>query len=101
MFSLSIPPLFRRFEKARQARSGHRGHVSKSAHFLEAGSNFLTHEKKSRRVSLADSFFMGRENRSRLRGNASPPTHAPGAHRALGALTSSLVPSVVPQVRTA
>ncbi|MCL1846293.1 MAG: hypothetical protein FWF77_10360 [Defluviitaleaceae bacterium] len=34
-----------RNEKARQARIGHRGHVSESAHSLEAGSNFLAHEK--------------------------------------------------------
>ncbi|MCL1846094.1 MAG: hypothetical protein FWF77_09345 [Defluviitaleaceae bacterium] len=32
-------------KKARQARSGHRGHVSKSAHSLEAGSSFLAHKK--------------------------------------------------------
>ncbi|MCL1845500.1 MAG: hypothetical protein FWF77_06325 [Defluviitaleaceae bacterium] len=44
-------------EKARQARSGHRGHVSAATHSLEAGSNFPVHKKKSRRVSLADSFF--------------------------------------------
>jgi len=30
--------------------------------------------------------FYGRGNCSRLRGNASPPTHTPGAHCALGAL---------------
>ncbi|MCL1846066.1 MAG: hypothetical protein FWF77_09195 [Defluviitaleaceae bacterium] len=44
-------------KKARQARIGHRGHVSESARALEAGSSFLAHKKKSRRVSLADSFL--------------------------------------------
>ncbi|MCL1844354.1 MAG: MiaB/RimO family radical SAM methylthiotransferase [Defluviitaleaceae bacterium] len=33
------------FEKARQARSGHRGHMSEAARSLEAGSNFPVHEK--------------------------------------------------------
>ncbi|MCL1845020.1 MAG: hypothetical protein FWF77_03865, partial [Defluviitaleaceae bacterium] len=34
------------YKKARQARSGHRGHVSKSAHSLEAGSSFPAHKKR-------------------------------------------------------
>ncbi|MCL1844440.1 MAG: hypothetical protein FWF77_00865, partial [Defluviitaleaceae bacterium] len=51
------------------------------------------------RVSLADSFFCGPVNCSRLRGNVPPPTHVPGgagnvrfahcargSHCALGAL---------------
>ncbi|MCL1845355.1 MAG: hypothetical protein FWF77_05585 [Defluviitaleaceae bacterium] len=36
-------------KKARQARSGHRVHVSESAHSLEAGSSFPTHKKNARR----------------------------------------------------
>ncbi|MCL1845301.1 MAG: hypothetical protein FWF77_05305 [Defluviitaleaceae bacterium] len=35
----------RKGKKARQARIGHRGHVSESAHSLEAGSNFPAHKK--------------------------------------------------------
>ncbi|MCL1845856.1 MAG: hypothetical protein FWF77_08125 [Defluviitaleaceae bacterium] len=35
----------------------HQGHMSRATHSLEAVSNFLAHKKKSRRVSLADSFF--------------------------------------------
>ena len=45
---------------ARQARIGHRGHVSAAARSLEAGSGYLgrvANKKKSRRVTLADSFF--------------------------------------------
>ncbi|MCL1844759.1 MAG: hypothetical protein FWF77_02535, partial [Defluviitaleaceae bacterium] len=38
-------------EKARQARSGHRGHMSKSAHSLEAGSNFPAHEKTANEIA--------------------------------------------------
>ncbi|MCL1844626.1 MAG: hypothetical protein FWF77_01850, partial [Defluviitaleaceae bacterium] len=45
-------------KKARQARIGHRGHVSEAAHALEAGSCFPEQKKMSRRVSLADSFFL-------------------------------------------
>ncbi|MCL1845217.1 MAG: hypothetical protein FWF77_04875 [Defluviitaleaceae bacterium] len=44
--------------KARQARSGHRGHVLVAAYALEAVGSFHP-KKKSRRVSLADSFFYG------------------------------------------
>ncbi|MCL1845873.1 MAG: hypothetical protein FWF77_08210, partial [Defluviitaleaceae bacterium] len=32
-------------KKARQARNGHRGHVSKATHSLEAGSRFRTPKK--------------------------------------------------------
>ncbi|MCL1845207.1 MAG: hypothetical protein FWF77_04825 [Defluviitaleaceae bacterium] len=32
-------------KKARQARIGHRGHVSEATHSLEAGSNFPAHKK--------------------------------------------------------
>ncbi|MCL1846217.1 MAG: hypothetical protein FWF77_09975 [Defluviitaleaceae bacterium] len=43
----ALPPNPRKlFEKARQARIGHRGHVSKSTHSLEAGNRFPAHEKK-------------------------------------------------------
>ncbi|MCL1845038.1 MAG: hypothetical protein FWF77_03955, partial [Defluviitaleaceae bacterium] len=59
---------FREIEKARQARSGHRGHMSKSTHSLEAGSNFLAHKKTSRRVSLADSFLILRQTASGFEG---------------------------------
>ncbi|MCL1845539.1 MAG: hypothetical protein FWF77_06525 [Defluviitaleaceae bacterium] len=34
-----------RNEKARQARIGHRGHVSAATRSLEAGSNFPAHKK--------------------------------------------------------
>ncbi|MCL1845792.1 MAG: hypothetical protein FWF77_07805 [Defluviitaleaceae bacterium] len=57
-----------------------------AARSLEAGNNFPEFKKKSRRVSLADSFFSAPINRIRLRGNASQLTHVPGAQRALGAL---------------
>ncbi|MCL1845237.1 MAG: hypothetical protein FWF77_04980 [Defluviitaleaceae bacterium] len=55
--SLEAGSSFLTYKKARQARIGHRGHVSESARSLEAGSNFPVHKKKSRRVSLADSFL--------------------------------------------
>ncbi|MCL1846196.1 MAG: hypothetical protein FWF77_09870 [Defluviitaleaceae bacterium] len=35
------------FKKARQARIGHRGHMSRATHSLEAGSNFLAHKKNA------------------------------------------------------
>ena len=70
---------------ARQARIGYRVHMSVATHSLEAGSSFFVCKKESasdtRRL-----FFYGLENCFRLRGNASPETHAPGVHRALGAL---------------
>ncbi|MCL1845767.1 MAG: hypothetical protein FWF77_07670 [Defluviitaleaceae bacterium] len=57
--------------------------MSAATHSLEAGSNSPAHEKKSRR-GYSPTLFLW--NRFRLRENAPPPTHAPGAHRALGAL---------------
>ncbi|MCL1845691.1 MAG: hypothetical protein FWF77_07290 [Defluviitaleaceae bacterium] len=45
-------------KKVRQARSGHRGHVSAAAHSLEVGCSFIARKKMSRRVTLADSFFL-------------------------------------------
>jgi len=53
--------------------------VSAAAHSLEAGGNFPTYKKKSRRVSLADSFFAARQARSGHRGHVSEATHAPEA----------------------
>ncbi|MCL1844479.1 MAG: hypothetical protein FWF77_01085, partial [Defluviitaleaceae bacterium] len=50
-------------KKARQARGEHRGHVSKSAHFLEAGSRFLAHIK-------------ARQARGEHRGHVSRATHS-------------------------
>ncbi|MCL1845807.1 MAG: hypothetical protein FWF77_07880 [Defluviitaleaceae bacterium] len=58
--------------------------MSESAHSLEAGSNFIAHKKS--RITKSDAAFFGQRNGSRLRGNVSPPTHAPGVHCALGAL---------------
>ena len=43
--SLEAASSFPAHEKARQARSGHRGHVSAAAHSLEAASSFPAHEK--------------------------------------------------------
>ncbi|MCL1845572.1 MAG: hypothetical protein FWF77_06695 [Defluviitaleaceae bacterium] len=40
-------------KKARQARIEHRGHVSESAHSLEAGSNFPARKKKGRFAKYA------------------------------------------------
>ncbi|MCL1845835.1 MAG: hypothetical protein FWF77_08020 [Defluviitaleaceae bacterium] len=57
------PTLFCKIKKARQARSEHRGHVSKSAHSLEAGNNFPTRKKV-------------RQARSKHRGNVSKSTHS-------------------------
>ncbi|MCL1844345.1 MAG: hypothetical protein FWF77_00370, partial [Defluviitaleaceae bacterium] len=62
---------------ARQARGGHRGHVSVATRSLEAGGSLLAHKKTSRRVTLADSFFREPGNCSRLRGNVPTPTHVP------------------------
>ncbi|MCL1845609.1 MAG: hypothetical protein FWF77_06880 [Defluviitaleaceae bacterium] len=64
---------FPAYEKARQARDGNRGHVSRATRSLEAGCGLSSDEKTalqnhkrefyifaktSRRVSLADSFFL-------------------------------------------
>ncbi|MCL1845954.1 MAG: hypothetical protein FWF77_08635 [Defluviitaleaceae bacterium] len=38
--------IFPAHKKARQARIGHRGHMSESARSLEAGSNFPVHKKR-------------------------------------------------------
>ncbi|MCL1844422.1 MAG: LD-carboxypeptidase [Defluviitaleaceae bacterium] len=43
LFEKSFP--HKMLKKARQARIGHRGHMSKSAHSLEAGNSFPTHKK--------------------------------------------------------
>ncbi|MCL1845567.1 MAG: hypothetical protein FWF77_06670, partial [Defluviitaleaceae bacterium] len=48
---------FRQKDKECVKFIGGQFHVSESTHSLEAGSNFPAHKKKSRRVSLADSFF--------------------------------------------
>ncbi|MCL1844716.1 MAG: hypothetical protein FWF77_02320 [Defluviitaleaceae bacterium] len=39
------PTLFCKIKKARQARIGHRRHVSAATRSLEAGSSFLAHKK--------------------------------------------------------
>ncbi|MCL1844997.1 MAG: hypothetical protein FWF77_03750 [Defluviitaleaceae bacterium] len=44
--SLEAGSSFPACKKARQARGGHRGHVSEAARSLEAGSSFPTHKKK-------------------------------------------------------
>ncbi|MCL1844878.1 MAG: hypothetical protein FWF77_03140 [Defluviitaleaceae bacterium] len=49
--------------KARQARSGHRGHVSEATHSLEAVSNFPAYKK-------------ARQARSGHRGHVSEATHS-------------------------
>ncbi|MCL1846179.1 MAG: class I SAM-dependent RNA methyltransferase [Defluviitaleaceae bacterium] len=67
--SLEAVGSFPAHEKARQARSEHRGHVSESTHSLEAVGSFPAHEKKSRRVSLADSFLQNKKARQERSGH--------------------------------
>ncbi|MCL1845763.1 MAG: hypothetical protein FWF77_07650 [Defluviitaleaceae bacterium] len=59
--SLEAVSSFMLDKKARQARIGHRRHVSASARSLEAGSSFLAHEKiESASVTRRLDFFVGR-----------------------------------------
>ncbi|MCL1844739.1 MAG: hypothetical protein FWF77_02435 [Defluviitaleaceae bacterium] len=57
------PTLFCKIKKARQARIGHRGHVSSATHSLEAGSSFLVYKK-------------ARQTRGGNRGHVSVATHS-------------------------
>ncbi|MCL1844561.1 MAG: hypothetical protein FWF77_01510 [Defluviitaleaceae bacterium] len=47
---MSLADSFLQNKKARQARIGHRGHVSAATHSLEAGSSFLAHKKVSSKL---------------------------------------------------
>ncbi|MCL1844725.1 MAG: hypothetical protein FWF77_02365, partial [Defluviitaleaceae bacterium] len=82
----SKPGAVYRSKKARQARSGHRGHVSAATHSLEAGSSFLIHKKNESASDTRRLIFFTSGNCFRLRGNTPIPTCVFGAQCAPGAL---------------
>ncbi|MCL1846073.1 MAG: hypothetical protein FWF77_09230 [Defluviitaleaceae bacterium] len=81
--SLEAGSSFLFYTKARQARSGHRGYMPAATRSLEAGSSFPVLHKKPRGGAV---FFYTLGNCFRLRENVPTSTHSPGAYCALGAL---------------
>ncbi|MCL1844554.1 MAG: hypothetical protein FWF77_01475 [Defluviitaleaceae bacterium] len=80
--SLEAGSRFLTRKKARQARSGNRGHVAKSTHSPEAGSRFLTRKK-------------ARQARSGNRGHVAKSTHSPEAGSSFLDRKKAAVPPVI------
>jgi len=82
--SLEAGSSFPKHEKARQARSGNRGHVLAATHSLEAGGRFPKHEK-------------ARQARSGNRGHVSAATRSLEAGVSVKPTRTSLVAKFNPQ----
>ncbi|MCL1845512.1 MAG: hypothetical protein FWF77_06385 [Defluviitaleaceae bacterium] len=60
-------------KKARQARGGHRGHVSAATHSLEAGRNFPAHKKSAPSARWTPGACVGGDTFSRSRAQFPDP----------------------------
>ncbi|MCL1845728.1 MAG: hypothetical protein FWF77_07475 [Defluviitaleaceae bacterium] len=76
------PTLFCKIKKARQARSGHQGHVLGAARSLEAGSCFPAYKKRAKRA--VDTGDMCRGAACSLEAGSCFPAYKKRAKRAVG-----------------